>query len=143
MAQLQSQTGKHEQALEGLSRALRQHPRYGPAILGYASALMAADKPAEARQVLISHEQTPGTHLETYNLLAQSARESGNLIEASYQMASFLHLRGDYGNALAQLDAGLRLPDLSALDRSRLLAKRKEVRDALPDSWRPAPPGRR
>lgn len=137
MAQLESQTQQHDEALERLARTLRQHPRYGPAILGYAGALMAADKPDDARQVLISHEQTPGTHLETYNLLAQAARESGNLAEASYQMASFLQLRGDFGHALAQLDAGLRLADLNPRDRSRLLAKRKEVRDSLPDNWRP------
>lgn len=137
MAQLQSLNQKHDEALASLARTLRQHPRYGPAILGYATALMAAGKPEQARQILISHEQTPGTHLETYNLLAQAARESGNLVEASYQMASFLQLRGDAGNALAQLDAGLRLPDIGAQDRSRLLAKRKEVRDELPDNWRP------
>ncbi len=137
LGQLQLLNRDTEAALATYARTLRMHPSYAPAILGQASALMASGKPDAAREVLLTHEQTQGTQLETYNLLAQAARESGNLAEASYQMASFLLLRGDAGNALAQLDAGLRLENLSTHDRSRLLAKRKEARDSLPQNWRP------
>ncbi|HEY1075186.1 MAG TPA: M48 family metalloprotease [Fontimonas sp.] len=134
---LQMRNGEQDKGLAKLQQVIRRHPRYAPAILSYAEGLMMAGKPDEARQVLLSHEQTLGTQIQTYNLLAQAARESGNLVEASYQMASFLYLRGDAGNALAQLDAGLRLPNLDDKHRARLLAKRKEVRDSLPDNWRP------
>lgn len=134
---LQQQAGDHTGGLQTLERALDAYPRYAPAILGYAEGLMSAGRPDEARQVLLSREQALGTQLRTYSLLAQAARESGNMAEASFQMASFLHLRGDAGLALAQLDAGLRLPDLDEKQRARLLAKRREVRDALPDNWRP------
>jgi predicted Zn-dependent protease len=130
-------------ALEISSRMLKLYPRYAPAIIGHANMLMAAGKPEDARQILLSHEQAQGTQLETYNLLAQAARESGNLAEASFQMATYLLLRGDAGMALAQLDAGLRLDNLSSHDRSRLVAKRKEARDTLPENWRmPDPRGR-
>ncbi len=134
---LQMRNGEEEKGLATLQQMIRRNPRYAPAILSYAEGLMMAGKPDEARQILLSHEQTLGTQIQTYNLLAQAARESGNLVEASYQMASFLYLRGDAGNALAQLDAGLRLPNLDDKHRARLLAKRKEVRDSLPDNWRP------
>ncbi|MDP9143068.1 MAG: M48 family metalloprotease [Pseudomonadota bacterium] len=134
---LQMRNGEEEKGLAMLQKMIRRNPRYAPAILSYAEGLMTTGKPDEARQVLLSHEQTLGTQIQTYNLLAQAARESGNLVEASYQMASFLYLRGDSGNALAQLDAGLRLPNLDDKHRARLLAKRKEVRDSLPDNWRP------
>ncbi|HEY0974083.1 MAG TPA: M48 family metalloprotease [Solimonas sp.] len=137
LGQLQLLNQDKDAALDTFARTLRMHPRYAPAILGRAGALMTVGQPEAAREVLLSHEQTQGTQVETYNLLAQSARESGNLAEASFQMANFLMQRGDAGSALAHLDAGLRLPDLSQQDRSRLLAKRKEVRDSLPQNWRP------
>ncbi|MFP5304278.1 MAG: M48 family metalloprotease [Gammaproteobacteria bacterium] len=140
--QLQMQAGDREDGLDTLERMIRTHPRYAPAILAYAEGLMTAGQPEDARQVLLSHEQALGVQLQTYSLLAQAARESGNMVEASYQMANFLFLRGDPGNALAQLDAGLRLPEIDDKQRARLLAKRKEVRDALPDNWRPQEPGR-
>lgn len=130
-------SGDHDTGLAILERTLQRYPRYAPAILGYAEGLMTAGRPEEARQVLLAREQALGTQLQTFNLLAQAARESGNMAEASYQMANFLHRRGDAGLALAQLDAGLRLPDLEEKQRARLLAKRREVRDALPDNWRP------
>lgn len=128
---------KTADGLAVFTRSLQLYPRYAPAILGYADALMSVGKPEEARQLLIAREQALGTQLETYNLLAQAAREMNNLPEASYQSAIYLFLRGDAGNALAQLDAGLRLPELSAQDRARLLAKRQEVRATLPENWRP------
>lgn len=133
---LQMQTGARDEGLKTLARMVHLYPRYAPAVLGYAEGLMMAQRPEEARQILLSHEPALGVQLQTYNLLAQAARETGNMAEASYQMATFLFLRGDAGNALAQLDAGLRLPDLDDKQRARLLAKRKEVRDSLPDNWR-------
>ncbi len=60
-----------------------------------------------------------------------------NNAEASYQMATFLYLRGDAGGALSQLDAGLRIASLSEQDRARLSARRAEVRDALPRNYDP------
>ncbi len=128
---------KNDDALALLSRTTQLYPRYAPALLEYADTMMAAGKPAEARQLLITREQTLGTQLETYNLLAQAARELDNLPEASYQTGVYLFLRGDAGNAIAQLDAGLRLPDLTPQERARLAAKRQEVRDTLPENWRP------
>lgn len=134
---------RQDQGLATLERMLRLYPRYAPAIFDYADALITAGKPDDARQVLISHEQALGTRLETYNLLAQAARDMGNAAEASYQMANFLFLRGDAGGALSSLDAGLRIASLSEQDRARLAAKRQEVRESLPKGWRPPDPHRR
>ncbi len=127
----------HQVGLSRYARILRHHPRHAPAILEYARALITADRSEDARQLLLSHEQALGTHLETYRLLSQAARDVGNKAEASYQMANFLFKRGDAGGALSQLDAGLRLADLGDQDRARLSARRAEVRQALPEDWRP------
>ncbi|MGH8482571.1 MAG: M48 family metalloprotease, partial [Nevskiaceae bacterium] len=107
-------------ALAVLSRNLEFFPRYAPAILEYADALIAARRPDDARQVLLSHEQALGTRMETYRLLAFAARDAGQTIEAQYQMANYLFERGDGPGALAQLDAALRLSSLSSQERSKL-----------------------
>ena len=135
---LQQGLKQDEAALATFERTLRSVPRYAPAIFAYADALITAGKPETARQVLLSHEQSLGTRLETYNLLAQAAREAGNNAEASYQTANFLFRRGDAGGALAAIDAGLRESGVSPQDRARLTAKRQEIRETLPRNWRPA-----
>lgn len=140
---IQLLAGQNGEALATLQRTLQLHPRHAPAILAYADALMADRKPELARQVLLSHEQALGTHVQTYNLLAQAALEMGNTPEASYQTANFQLARGDAGAALASLDAGLRLERLSSQDRARLQAKRDEVREQLPVNWRPRDPRER
>jgi predicted Zn-dependent protease len=129
---------QQDQALATLSRTLTLYPHSAPVIFAYADALMTAGRPEDARQLLISRDQVLGTRMYTYNLLSQAARESGNMAEASYQMATYMFLRGDAGNAIAQLDAGLRLANLNPQDRARLIAKRQEVRNSLPANWRQA-----
>ena len=139
----QRQAHQVEASLATLDRALSLYPRYTPAIFAYADALMSNGHAAQARQILLAHEQSLGTQVQTYRLLADAARETGDLAEAAYQMGTYLAVRGDFGNALAQLDAGLRLSGIDEQARARLLAKRKEVREALPKNWRPPPEQRR
>jgi predicted Zn-dependent protease len=128
-------------ALATLSRTLELFPRYAPAILEYADALIATGKPDAARQVLLSHDQALGTRMDTYRLLAFAARDAGQTIEAQYQMANYLFERGDGSGALAQLDAALRVSSLSAQERAKLKARRAEIaeasRDRLPRGERP------
>lgn len=122
-----------------LDQALALYPRYTPAIFARASILLDLDRPSEARQVLLSHEQALGTQIHTFKLLADAAKAQNDLAEASFQMANYLVRRGDAGGALGQLDAGLRLSGLESQERARLQAKRDEVRASLPRNWRPPP----
>lgn len=126
-----------EQGLASYQKNLELFPRSAPAILEYSEALIRAGQPETARRILLSHEQSLGTRLDTYRLLAQAAREMNNDAESSFQMATFLYLRGDRGGALSQLDAGLRLASLSSQDRARLAARRAEVRQTLPKNFDP------
>ena len=119
--------GQHEEAVKHVQRALTHYPRYAPAVLEYADTLLSSGKPDAARQVLLSHESSLGTRMETYRLLAFAARDAGQTVEAQYQMANYLFERGDAGGALAQLDAALRLSSLSSQDRSKLKARRSEI----------------
>jgi predicted Zn-dependent protease len=137
MAQLKLGAGQNAEALAMFDKTYRAFPSYAPAILRYSQALIETGKPEEARQILLASEQAFGTRLETYRLLSQAARDSGNNGEASYEMANYLYYRGDYGGALAQLDAGLRSDSLSQPQRARLAARRAEVREALPRNYNP------
>lgn len=135
MAAIQTDGDDADKGLAIYQRTLALYPHFAPAILEYADALIRNGQSELARQVLISHEQQLGTRLDTYRLLAQAAREMDNDAEASYQMATYLYLRGDAGGALSQLDAGLRIASLSSQDRARLAARRAEVRESLPRNY--------
>lgn len=137
LAAIQVGSGDTARGLATYQKTLAAHPRLAPAILEYAEALVVAGQPELARKILLSHEQAFGLRLDTYRLLAQAARDMDNDAEASYQMATYLYLRGDAGGALSQLDAGLRLASLSSQDRARLSARRAEVREALPRNYDP------
>ncbi|NKF22697.1 M48 family metalloprotease [Solimonas marina] len=134
-AQILEQNGHLDTALDVYGKLLQLYPQYAPAMLDYAQALMDANRPDDARQYLISHDQSQGTQPETYRLLAQAARQSNNYPEAAYQMGTYLLTRGDPGSALEQIDAGLRLPGLTPQERARLVAKRAEVRAQMPDRY--------
>lgn len=129
--------GKPAEALAFYKKAQELYPRLTPAIFGYANALIQTGKPDVARQLLLSADPAYGTRMDTYRLLSLAAQESGDTATASYEMANYLYARGDYGGALAQLDAGLRLDSLSSEDRARMAARRAEVREALPRNYNP------
>lgn len=115
-----------------LKKTLDGLPRFPPVILAYADALINAGEPAEARRVLLSHEQALGTRIETYRLLSAAAKAQGNIAEAQYQQGVYHYARGDVRSALQQLNAGLRVAGISASDRARLSAKRQEILEQIP-----------
>ena len=132
-------------ALQRYRRTAELFPKYAPALLAYADALLINGDLDAARQLLVAREMTLGTHTNTYRVLGQIARAGGDNGEAAYQMSNYYLARGDVRNALRQLDAGLREPDLSDIARARLKARRKEIRDSLPKDFRlePEEPQRR
>jgi len=115
-----------------MKKLLDDLPRHPPVILSYAEALINAGEPAEARRILLSHEQALGTRIETWRLLSAAAKAQGNIAEAQYQQGVYHAARGDVRSALQQLNAGLRVAGISAIDRSRLSAKRQEILELIP-----------
>ena len=128
--------GNHQPAMAEFARIQRDFPKYAPAVLEYAEALMQRGDAETARQLLLSSETTLGTHLQTYRLLSQAARATGDTPEAAYQMANYLFARGNAPAALRQLDAGLRIAGLDEQVRAKLQARRAEVRETLPKNFR-------
>jgi predicted Zn-dependent protease len=131
-AQILAQMGKTQEAMAVYARNLAAYPHYTPGVIKYSEALIVAGKPDQARQVLLGYNQTLGSHLDTYRLLASAARATGNTAEAQYQTANYLFERGDLRGAVEQLNVGLRVASISSDDRARLLARRKQLIDTIP-----------
>jgi predicted Zn-dependent protease len=127
--------GRGEQGLAAFSKIVSIYPRYAPAVLNYASALIGAGRSVEARQLLLAHD-LPSQRMEANRLMAQAAHELGNTAEEAFQTANYRFERGDLIGAREQLDAALRLTSLSGRDRARLRARRDEIWDATPPELR-------
>jgi len=131
-AQILMQMGKAQDGLAVYARNLSNYPRYMPGVLKYGEALINAGKPDQARQVLLTASQANGPKVDSYRLLAEAARATGNTAEAQYQSANYLFERGDLRGAVEQLNAGLRIASISEDDRARLTARRKQLIDTIP-----------
>lgn len=124
-------------AHDTFSRVTRLFPRSGAAVLAFADWLIDQGEPVQARALLLDHPDVLNRHVHGYRLLADAAELANDDAEAAFQMANYHFLRGDPGTALAHLDAGLRVAELGPQARARLVARRAEVREALPRNWTP------
>lgn len=136
-AKIQIGLGQPAAGFSQYKKTLELYPRSAAAVLEYAEALIESGKSDDARKLLLARDSATAGSADVYRLLAQAARESGQLIEAQFQTANFLVERGDAGGALAALDTALRNADLKAADRARLKARRDEIRALLPKDWKP------
>jgi len=130
--QLLMATGAREAALALFERTTRLNPRSAPAVLLHAQALLDADKPLAARQLLLGFEPAHGELPEQHRLLAEASRALGNVGDAQFEMASYEIARGDLRSALTQIDAGLRLSTLAQQERARLEAQRELLIARIP-----------
>lgn len=118
-------------------QVLATNPQYTPAILQTARQLIAAGKPQQARQLLLSSTQSFGIKADTYRLLARAARKKDNIAEAAYERANYLAARFDFVAAVEILNAALRNGSLSPDDQARLRAKRTQLlANVSPDQLR-------
>lgn len=124
--------GRTAEALPLFEKISANFPNYPPAYFAQAQALIDAGHAEQARLVLIAHLNLIENNIETPRMLAQAASATGNIPEAQFQNANYLFVQGDVRGAIEQLDAGLRLASLSADDRARLLARRREFISSLP-----------
>lgn len=126
-----------DEALARLQAALEHHPRYAPALFAYAETLMDDGQADRARQFLLDEFRHVAEFPLAHQILARAARESGDRAELAYQSAAYSWRRGDSATAIGQIDAGLRQASLTEKERARLRSFRREVRDTLPENWRP------
>ena len=131
-AQLLQATGRRDEALALFSKTTALNPRSAPAVILHARALLDADKPLEARQLLLGFDPAHGALPEQHRLLSEGSRLLKNTGDAQFEMANYELARGDLRAALTQVDAGLRLSSLPAQERQRLESQRAQLIARIP-----------
>jgi beta-barrel assembly-enhancing protease len=136
LSQALSLSGNNSAALASFEQALTLFPRDVPLTIRYAEALVRANNPKRAHDVLLDLfnivEPTPD-QTRQIAVIANAANDVG---DAYYYMAEFYLMSGDLPLAASQLQMALSIPKLSAVQRARFIARLDEIRAAMPRRMR-------
>ncbi|HEY7888769.1 MAG TPA: M48 family metalloprotease [Steroidobacteraceae bacterium] len=131
LGQAQAKAGAMKDALATFRLAMQLFPRNVPVTMRYAQTLMADHKDAQAHDVLLdlfnNVEPTP----DQIELTARAAGAAGNLGDAYFYMGEYQIADGNLPLAARQYQLALRTPHLTGVQRERIAARLKEVRDYL------------
>jgi predicted Zn-dependent protease len=150
LGQAQLSAGRTKSALETLERARELAPRNVPTTVRYGEALLQAGRPKRAHEVLLDLFNNVPPSQEQIRMTAIAANAAGDVADAYSYMAEYHIMGGDLPLAINQLELALSVPNLTDVQRSKFLARLKELREALPkerarmeraDQQRPAPGG--
>ncbi|HEX3846156.1 MAG TPA: M48 family metalloprotease [Steroidobacteraceae bacterium] len=121
---------KESQAV--LDKAVNLFPRNVPITVRLAQTLMQAGDNKRAQLILDDLfnivEPTP----EQTRLIAKAAHNAGDDADSHYYMSFFYLMNADPKRALGELELGLSMPGLDAIQRARFSARLDEVRAAMP-----------
>jgi predicted Zn-dependent protease len=98
----------------------------------YAEALMRANQPRKAHEILLDLFNTVMPTPEQCRLIALAANSAGDVADAYYYMSEYHVLSGDLMLALNQLQLALGVPDLTPVQRERFRARMEQLREYLP-----------
>jgi len=131
LGQAQAKGGQMKDALATFRLAMELFPRNIPVTIRYAQTLMADGKNAQAHDTLLdlfnNVEPTP----DQVELTARAASAAGDLGDAYYYMGEYQIDSGNLPLAAEQYQLALRTPHLTGVQRERIAARLKEVRDYL------------
>jgi len=131
LGQAQAKAGDMKDALATFRLAEQLFPRNVPITIRYAQTLMADGKNAQAHDVLLdlfdNVEPTP----DQIELIAQAASAARDLGDAYYYMGEYQIADGNLPLAAEQYQLALRSPRLTHVQRQRITARLREVRDYL------------
>jgi predicted Zn-dependent protease len=127
---------QQEAGLSLFEHAIRLFPRNVPLSVRYAEALMQANKPEQAHQLLLdlfnNAEPTP----DQIWLTALAASTAGDTGDAYYYMSYYALSGGNLVLANQQLELALAAPHLTTVQRKRFRAQLDEVRGYLREQQR-------
>jgi predicted Zn-dependent protease len=140
LGQAQLAAGDKRGALETLERARNLAPRNVPVTVRYGEALLQAGRPRKAHEVLLDLFNNVSPTQEQIRLTAMAANAAGDVADAYSYMAEYHLMGGDLPLAINQLELALSVPDISNVQRSKFVARLKEIREWLPkERSRPKP----
>ncbi len=129
LAQIEGAMGNTQDALRIYADALKLYPRSYPLTLLYAKALVNADQPLAARQLLQEYLRYRDPRPLLYQILAQADNAAGFPIESQQALAEFAYLNGQTHAAIEHLNRALSMTRKDDFYRaSRIEARIKELR---------------
>ncbi|MEO7773937.1 MAG: M48 family metalloprotease [Steroidobacteraceae bacterium] len=137
LGQAQMAAGDNDAALATFARANSLFPRNVPIGVRYGEALIKADKPQKAHQLLLDLFNNVTPTPEQINLTALAASAAGETGDAYYYMSEYHIASGALGLATQQLELALAAPKLTPVQRKRFQARLEEIRGYLREQRRP------
>jgi predicted Zn-dependent protease len=149
-AEIELAAGNKFAGLKTYADAGRQFPASLALVQHYASALLKAGQPAQARQLLDKAVRQRPQEAVLYKMLARAAGESGQKMEAHRAYGEYYFLTGQAHAAIEQFELAIRFAGNNFYYLSSLEARIKEIRETLPpvpaskktERERQTPPGR-
>ena len=132
LGQAQLANGDVRGALATLEKARELAPRNVPVTMRYAEALIRANRPKRAHEVLLDlFNNVPPTQAQIRQT-AMAANAAGDVADAYSYMAEYHLMSADLPLAINQLELALSVPNITAVQRRRFTARLDELREALP-----------
>jgi beta-barrel assembly-enhancing protease len=131
LGQAQAGAGDMKDALATFRLAEQLFPRDVPVTIRYAQTLMADGKNAQAHDVLLDLFNNVDPTPDQIELTARAASAAGDLGDAYYYMGEYQIADGNLPLAARQYQLALATPHLTHVQRQRISARLKEVRDYL------------
>jgi len=131
LGQAQAQAGEIKDALATFRLAAVLFPRNVPVTIRYAQTLMADNKAAEAHDVLLDLFNNVPPTIDQIQLTARAASAAGDVGDAYYYMGEYQIADGNLPLAAEQYQLALATPHLTNVQRKRISARLREVREYL------------
>lgn len=131
LGQAQVKAGEMTDALATFRLAAELFPRNVPVTVRYAQALMADNRAAEAHDVLLDLFNNVPPTIDQIQLTARAASAAGDVGDAYYYMGEYQIADGNLPLAAEQYQLALATPHLTNVQRKRISARLREVREYL------------
>lgn len=136
LGQAQAQAGDMKQALATFRLAMRLFPHNVPVTVRYAQTLMADRRSSQAHEVLLDLFNNVDPTPDQIELTARAASAAGDLGDAYYYMGIYQTETGNLPLAAQQYQLALATPHLTYVQRERISANLRQVRDYLAKAHR-------
>ncbi len=122
-ANIEAEQRNYPAALGIFEKAYQLYPDYRPVVLEYSKALLDAQQPQQARDLLLHYRRQSEPDPTYYDLLSQAEAQSGSLANSGIAKAEYYYLTGDTQLAIDRLIHTKRQEDLDYYQRAQIIAR--------------------